>query len=270
MPINSDLKAGQTSSQQPLLKPSFHHITPSFQQTQSKISIVSREHVDLFTPALSHNNFVLSEDSKSVLKAQHVPVKVHVDHKPSNQDTQRIYNPYFIKNEFEQYSQNGFLFEPIVSQEQAGQVANLKAADAVFGTESISPYNRNNRSALSYKNANAQSDKLTDSVRGYTNLYAIDSSTEFQNLNNLKNADYRIKQSNPNVKSGSEFCTSMENSSFGNITEMPSQRLVANNAFEDEYEIARKLQKNSSSDNSNQLVSSISQELKKMNPVYKS
>lgn len=227
-PINSL----PTDHSQSLLK-----LTPSFQQSTQSISIVSKENVDLLTPGVSQKNLILSEDSKSVLKAQHIPVKIHVDHQPSNDDTQRIYNPYFIKNEYERYTKNGFIFEPKVPHEK---VYNLKQADAIFSTESISPYNRNISNTLSYKSHNLKKKESTGSINEYNNLsYVVDSSTEFQNLNNLKNADYKFKKNYRNFKSGSETGTIVTNTSIENINEMPSQHVDAN-IFEDKYDVEKK------------------------------
>ena len=56
----------------------------------------------------------------------HKPVKVHVAHKPTKDETSRVYNPYLIQNEYEQYTKNGFLFEPLTnSQSKTNKVNHL-------------------------------------------------------------------------------------------------------------------------------------------------
>lgn len=121
---------------------------------------------------------------------------------------------------------------------------------------------------MSYKNYNLKNNECAGLIKGYNNLsYVVDSSTEFQNLNNLKNTDYKFKKSYLNFKSGSETDTVAANTSIENINEMPSQHVDAN-IFEDKYDIEKKLQKNNSL-NSDKLVSSINEELNRMKSVYK-
>lgn len=245
----------------------------SFQapQTRSDVSIISNESYDYYSTPSSHNNLILSEDSKSIMKSHqqvHKPVKVHVAHRPNTDDTSRVYNPYPVLDEYEQYTKNGFLFEPIAPVSKPPSKHQTKA-DVVFTSESISPYVRKDANSLVYKNP-VKNDKLSDIARGYTNSsFVVDSSeTEFQNYNNLKNTSGYISKkivSQPSYNSTSDG--GLGNSSVENIVDVPNQR-VAKNRYEDEYDIANKIQRQTPYQNF-ELINSISSELKKMKSAYR-
>ena len=155
-------------------------------------------------------NQVISERSKNYQHQSHktstpyVPVKVHVTHKPTNDEVARIYNPYSVQNEYEKYVKNGFLFEPLhvnnssnllAMAEQSsppvylGSRPNSNASISIgnkhqqhspstnphlhsnanisFTSETISPYSRKSNT-IQYKNA-VSNDQLLNYARGYSN-----------------------------------------------------------------------------------------------------
>ncbi len=230
-------------------------------QTHSDVSIVTNEsNYDFFSLPSSHNNLIFSEDSKNIISS-HRPVKVHVSHKPTSDDIERVYNPYPLQDEYEQYYKNGFLFENIQPTPKS-HGNKKKRADVVFTSDSISPYSRKDPHCLVYKNP--VNDKVSELSRGYDS-----SMTEFQNLNNLKNTSgYNLKSTSSKLSSkltGEE----VENSSVENIIKETDQRVV-NSLYEDEYYIANKIQKNKNDANENSnLINSINSELKRMKSGYR-
>jgi len=236
---------------------------PTFQapQTRSDVSIVSNEsNFDFFSLPSSQNNLILSEDSKNIINS-HKPVKVHVAHKPTSEDVARVYNPYPLQDEYEQYSKNGFLFENIQSTNKTHIHKKIRA-DVVFTSESISPYTRKEAHSLVYKNP--VTDKVADLARGYDS-----SMTEFQNLNNLKNTSgYNPKPASSKLS----FHTNSDgvgNSSVENIVDVTAQRIVTS-FYEDEYDIANKMQKKKGANENSNLINSINSELKRMKSGYPS
>lgn len=244
-------------------------------QSRSDISIISNDSFDFYSVPVSQNNLILSEDSKSYLnskKKAHKPVKVHVEHKPNRDETSRVYNPYQMQNEYEQYSKNGFLFEPINTSNNQSILnnSNVNKADAVFNSQAISPYIRRDTHSIDYKKP-VNNDKVSDIARGYANSsYKYDSSTEFQNLNNLKNTSgYRINKSEQ-VSRVSYLSNNegVDNTSLEQIREVHSQR-AAEQMYEDEYDIANKFKKNKDANQSIELINSINTELQRMKQGYR-
>ncbi|RNA31939.1 mucin-19-like isoform X3 [Brachionus plicatilis] len=130
-------------------------------ETKSQVSILTNS-TDILHNNL--NNFdnpsvIVSEFSKPY--QPHVPVKVHVNNKPTVEDTTRVYNPYPFQNEYERYFKNGFLFEPVESTGEHQQ--STVNANAKFTSDLISPYNRKDNS-IHFKNY-ASNDKLLDYAR---------------------------------------------------------------------------------------------------------
>ena len=250
---------------------------PSFKtyETKTDVSIISNEsYNDLYSIPTSHHNLILSEESKSRIKF-HKPVKVHVSHKPTTTETSRVYNPYSLQNEYEQYNKNGFIFEPIspdgdLAQYKAAKTKlsnpNLNHANAAFSSEAISPYIRKDKNTVVYKNP-VNNDKRLDFARGYTNA-SFDSSTEFQNLNNLKKQKPEYNSKSSYEKNAlNKDSDDVDNTSIENLVEVISDPRNRN-FYEDEYDVANKYKRKAALNQNTQLISSISKELKKMNSGY--
>ena len=174
-----------------------------------------------------------------------------------------------MQNEYEQYTKNGFLFEPINTSNNQSILnnSNVNKADAVFNSQAISPYIRRDPRSIDYKKP-VNNDRVSDIARGYANSsFKYDSSTEFQNLNNLKNTSgYRINKSE--VSRISYNNEGVDNTSFEQIREVHNQR-AAEKMYEDEYDIANKFKKNKEANQSIELINSINTELQRMKQGYK-
>jgi hypothetical protein len=143
----------------------------------------------------SHNNNTIDYDDRmkpiKSVESQlppikpHVPIRVHVPNKPSENEINRIYNPYTAKDEYETYMKNGFLFEPL------GANSNM----STFSVQSTSilsrtPVHQSNISIRSETIAPARpkrSEKKT--IKGAHTNKTFEPDTEFKNLNQLKSND---------------------------------------------------------------------------------
>jgi hypothetical protein len=271
----------------------------------------------------------------------HIPLKVHVAHKPTVEDTSRVYNPYPFKNEYEKYAKNGFVFEPlkqasllpitpksnsfklnpsIINDNKIHANQGIKTnqkqinANISFSSEVISPYQRssqldNNEMAIYTRNY--------DAINSFHDNQAFkdDHETEFQNYNNLKtysdlseiknlesyaeidshnhyqlvvNSDKHGELKNSNLVSEinyvDDFAIYDKNkhqimSKQTNIKQIlvdptvSNKQLISNNEnpnqYQDEYDIANKLNRKKTAINPNlELINSINEELKRIKTGY--
>ena len=213
MPLSTTTSTIPTTT--PVKKPTTTELPPlahSEKQTRSQVSILTTNNDIYSTPQVG-----LADE-----RGHHVPLRVHVAHKPTQEDTSRCYNPYAIQNEYEKYVRNGFVFEPLKSkssqsmpesqirqQQQQQQQQNsfkhkinpasasssrMNNANVSFTSEAISPYARKENAVLintQLKNP-VENDKLLSYARGHLNKGF---ETEFQNFNNLKSfPDSQLQQ----------------------------------------------------------------------------
>lgn len=236
-------------------------MSPVDKQIRNEISIITTSNNDVLYSSPSNkqqeHNVILSENVKL-----HSPTRVHVLHKPTVSDTSRVYNPYPIKNEYDKYTKNGFLFESLNQQGQQNEIVltkseqrrlstqlmtkpNINNANVAFSSESISPYTRKDNKII-YKNA-VDNDHLLNLSRGYVNTQ-FKKETEFQNFNNLKQQrETSLLEHNP------DYSTS--------VPQQQQQQLSNNKLYEDEYDIANKLKRKP--EQNMRLINSINNELKK-------
>jgi hypothetical protein len=169
------------------------------------------------------NNFDCNISSNKIeyspLTQQHNSLKAHVLQKPTVEDTSRVYNPYPIKNEYEKYAKNGFLFEPLkpqleisipttiskknsfkLSSQNKNQIDvinkhnNIINANVNFSSEVLSPYKRNDMDMMNVESNKEQllegrtfyHDQESKMMLSRIQNQQNDFKTEFQNYNNLK------------------------------------------------------------------------------------
>lgn len=250
-----------------------------------------------------------------------MPVKVHVAHKPTVEDITRVYNPYpiqvnyylilliilildvkfkpnFLKNEYEKFVKDGFLFEPIkVNTKEAFKPSTN--VNVSFTSDIISPYTRKDRGGATSQPPSAtvmlknpvDHDRLLDAARGNVN-HAFVNDTEFRNYNQQQQQQQQqLKQtttdeatkarrvrrsggggsrkSNANAQSVSaeqaigSHARREEGVAAGGVGEMHDYERM----YEDEYDVANKAVRKS---NPNlQLIDSINKELKRVATGYR-
>lgn len=186
-----------------------------------------------------------------------------------------------LKNEYEKYIKNGFLFEPLkvnTKSNNSAATSNLLNPNVSFGSDLISPYRGvkdNHHSTLAtiiLKNP-VDNDQLLDVARGVTSANSIYqaehinhtfvNNTEFRNYNYLKSL-----VSDTNTQPITSFNSDMTNSCGNNKKNRRSMnrrnqietiagasactnQVHANNdyekMYEDEYDLANKYTRKSSS-----------------------
>ena len=245
-------------------------------------------------------SYILSEQTR--LQAQknrqpYVPVKVHVSHRPTNDDVGRIYNPYSIQSEYEKYVKYGFIFEPLnvshnasstttgqqhdqqsppvfISSQNANNMSIATTAKSprttttkqatttnpniAFSSEAISPYARPNASQLQYRNP-VGNDKLLDHAKGYTSVEAA----------SLRKANYDDDEEIYEEDGSGEYLepkVASTAAAYNNSSSRRGSKVSSQEQYQDEYDLANKMVKRS---NPNlELVNSINKELKRIKTGY--
>ncbi|CAF0753312.1 unnamed protein product [Brachionus calyciflorus] len=225
-------------------------------ETKSQVSILTNNtEILLNNPEHDYNPIIIAENAKPY--KPHVPIKVHVENKPTVADTTRVYNPYPLQNEYEKYFKNGFLFEPINHQPSTSASHSPKRsninANVNFTSDLISPYSR--RENTLFLKTPTQNDKLLD--------YARQSKTSFGNVNHSF------------IKDDSEVESEFQN--LNHLKNKPSDKMDKKyngdeeRYYEDELDLINKYRKKSENKlNANaELINSINQELKRLKTGYK-
>ena len=273
---------------------------------ENKHKINENEHKNLSKTNVNYKtkNFESTEiEPRSSILQSHIPLKTHVSHKPTVEDTSRVYNPYPIKNEYEKYSKNGFIFEPLkpqleisipttISKENSFKISSqntkqnpskLINANVNFSSELLSPYKRNDimNEKIFESQAFYTEAKIIDDDQEYNKQ--IDFETEFKNYNNSK-LNFQYKDINFDIYKNQTTENSPHNKNFrifrnikdnhnkiDQIKNFHTTRQVNadhDKHFIDEYDIANKLSTNKSLNQNLELINSINEELKKIKTGY--
>lgn len=250
-----------------------YKISPVEKQIRSDVSLINGSSNEIMYAAPLNNSKLDNIIQSEAIKHTHSPTRVHVMHKPTVTDTSRVYNPYPIKNEYDKYVKNGFIFEPFqhsnaqlnnsevtLTKAEARRLStslitkpNINNANIAFSSESISPYARKD----SYRNQ-VDADQLANFSRGYVNTQ-FKKETEFQNLNILKTQ--QIESSLENQQQ-IEYQQNQQEQQQQQIETTLNSKL-----YEDEYDIANKIKRKPENSNT-KLINSINNELKKFQTGY--
>lgn len=211
----------------------------------------------------------------------HVPVRVHVPNKPTENEINRVYNPYAAQDEYETYMKNGFLFEPL------GGNTNL----STFSVQSTSILNRTpvHQSNISIRSETLAPIKHKRSEKkpvktSYTNK-TYEPDTEFRNLNQLHsnnpssftNSESLGRSNKPSPAKGSTAnikatVVNAEHNSYesdGDYSRINSSKKNSKNSYEnkfyydDEHDLANKYERTNNKSNLD-LLTSIHKEIKRI------
>ena len=287
-------------------------------ETRSQVSIQSNSDIYSSPQNLSGNNLIVSESSKN---KHHLPVRVHVSHKPTSDDTNRVYNPYQLQNDYEKYVKNGFVFEPLKSKSSQSMPENIKQSsfrsitkigpsgsssnnsnnlshynsnvNVAFSSEVISPYSRKENTV--YVKNPVDNDQLLNYARGgagHVNpAFKSELETEFQNFNNLKSySDVKIESKNEQASQmfhrakNSQSADGENETLYRQLKKSYQSRKVADSShqqpnksedssenlrdYEDEYDIANKMNRRVNLHANHELINSINKELKRIKTGY--
>ncbi len=215
----------------------------------------------------SHHRSSLVDKKKQQQQQKHKPVKLHVQHKPTDNDIQRINNPYEFQDEFASYSKNGFLFEPLRQQNEA----HIPEPST---TTTINTSTQQQTKIINLKLKKSKRDNTSDepiypkialktiSTSSYQNK-AYEPETQFQNFNQLNIVDSRNGNGST---SGSNKTNAASSSGIDSQDRLkPSLKVNSleydsNYTYEDEYDVRNKYRK-SNMKNNIELVESINKEI---------
>ena len=229
----------------------------------------------------SNNNIDFDERMKPIKSTEsefppikpHVPIRVHVPNKPTENEINRVYNPYTAKEEYETYMKNGFLFEPL------GGNSNV----STFSVQSTSILNKTpvHQSNISIRSETLapvrtkRSEKKT--IKGSHTNKTFEPDTEFKNLNQLKSNDSLsysnfeslgrihqqglLKGSTANIKA---TIVNAENNNYESDSDrINSSKKNSKFYYDDEHDIANKYERSNNKSNFD-LLNSIHKEIKRI------